>query len=183
MITCWRCQRVVSVHIDAGVALPDWARGHIASCPRCQAFHESGLVLARRLSASAGGERREPSPFLPGKIMSAIRSREDARQPAIRRWGWALAAGAACLVAASTLWLQRARPVHSLAQIPAPAKPVLNATTPAPTAQMDQWLKTSEAPLENETQLVLDDAKSAMNSLAKSLLPNDLLSSAKNGVR
>jgi hypothetical protein len=185
MITCWPCQRIVSAHMDAGAALPDWTRRHLENCSDCRTFYESGIAVAQRLSVSAAGEKREPSPFLHGKIMSAIRSEGNAaRQPAPARWGWAMAVSAACVVAVSVVWLNRPPAAHPLALIPAPAPPVLNALTPAPPVQVDQWLKTSEAPLENETQLVLNDAKTAMNTLAKSFLPDDLLaSSAKNGAQ
>jgi hypothetical protein len=61
---------------------------------------------------------------------------------------------------------------------PAPAQQVLAASVAPPPAKVDQWLKTSEAPLENESKLVIDDAKTAMNTLAKNFLPDDLLSSS-----
>jgi len=183
MITCWRCQRNVSAHMDAGAALPDWARRHMESCPGCRTFYESGMAMAQRLSVSAGGEKRDPSPFLRGKIMSAIRS-NAAHRPAAARWGWAMAAGVACVAAVSIVWLRQPPAAHPIALVSAPGQPVLNVFTPAPPAKVDQWLKTSEAPLENEAQLVLDDAKTAMNTLAKSFLPDDLFaSSAKNGAQ
>jgi hypothetical protein len=143
------------------------------------------MAMAQRLSAGAGGERRDLPPFLQGKIMSAIRSEGDApRQPVAARLGWAMAFAAACVVAAGVFWLRRPPAVHELAikSAPAPAQAVVNVDTPPPPVRVDEWIKTSEAPLENETQLVLDDAKTAMNTLAKSFLPDDLLaSSAKNG--
>jgi len=170
--------------MDAGVALPGWTRQHLESCPRCREFYESGMALAQRLSASVGGEKREPSPFLHGKIMSTVRSgKNEGRQAVAARLGWAVAVGAACVMAASIVWLRRAPAPHQIASkpIPVPARQVLNAGVPAP-ARVNQWVETSEAPLENETKLVLNDAKTAMNTLAKSLLPDDLLgSSAKNG--
>jgi hypothetical protein len=140
------------------------------------------MAMGQRLSTSAGAERREPPPFLHGKIMAAIRSEGNAaRRPAAARWGWAVAAGAACVVVVGIV--SPHRPPHQVVSKanPPPAQLVLNVSTPPPPAKVDQWLKTSEAPLENETKLVLDDAKTAMKTLAKSLLPDDLLgSSAKN---
>ena len=182
MITCWRCQRIVSAHFDAEAPLPDWTRQHMKSCPRCREFYESGMAMAQRLSATAGGERREIPPFLHGKIMSAVRSEGNTRKPAAARFGWAVAVSMACVVAAGIVWLRRPPTSHQVASkpTPAPAQSVLTASVAAPT-QVNQWVETSEAPLENETKLVLNDAKTAMNTLAKSLLPDDLLgSSAKN---
>ena len=184
MITCWRCQRIVSAHIDAGVALPDWTRRHLEGCPRCREFYESGMAMGARLSTTAAGERRDPSPFLHGTIMSAVRSEGNAgHKPAAVRFGWGIAMGVACVVAAGIIWLRPPPAPHQVVSKPAsaPVQPVLTASMPAP-ARVDQWVKTSEAPLENETKLVLNDAKTAMNTLAKSLLPDDLLSSsAKKG--
>jgi hypothetical protein len=139
MITCWRCRRIVSAHIDAGDAL------------------------------------------LHGKIMSAVRSEENTgRRPTATRLGWAMAASAACAMAAGIVWLNRPPTPQQIVIKPTPVSAQQVASVPAP-AQVDQWLKTSEAPLENETKLVVNDARTAMNTLAKSLLPDDLLgSSAKN---
>jgi hypothetical protein len=117
--------------------------------------------------------------------MSAIRSEGNtARQPAAVRLGWAMAIGAACAVAVGIVRLRRPQAADQivLKPAPAPAQQVLAASMAPPPAKVDQWLKTSEAPLENETKLVINDAKTAMNTLAKSLLPDDLLgSSSKNG--
>lgn len=95
-----------------------------------------------------------------------------------------MAVGVACVVATGIVWLHRlpeARQTVFKAVHP-PAEQILAVSVPPPPARVDQWLKTSEAPLENETKLVIDDAKTAMNTLAKNFLPDDLLSSsAKNG--
>jgi hypothetical protein len=157
------------------------------SCPSCRTFYESGIAMAQRLSTSADGERLEPSPFLHGKIMSAIRSEGNtARQPAAVRLGWAMAIGAACVIAVGIVWLRPPQAAHQIVSkpTPTPAQQVLAVSMAPPPAKVDQWLRTSEAPLENETKLVVDDAKTAMNTLAKSFLPDDLLSpSAKKGSR
>jgi hypothetical protein len=138
------------------------------------------MATAQRLSTSADGEKRESPPFLHGKIMSAIRSAENARrQPTTARLGWAVAV-VACVGVAGIVWLRWPQSAHQIAlkPVPAPAQQVLTVSMAPPPAKVDQWLKTSEAPLENETKLVINDAKSAMNTLAKSLLPDDLLGSA-----
>jgi hypothetical protein len=95
-----------------------------------------------------------------------------------------MAVGAACIVAVGIVWVRRPQAAHQivLKPAPAPAQQVLAVSMSAPPAKMDQWVKTSEAPLEDETKLVINDAKTAMNTLAKSFLPDDLLSpSAKKG--
>jgi hypothetical protein len=154
------------------------------NCPRCQVYYESGMAMARGLSASAGVERREPPAFLHGKIMSAIRSEGNVRsQPAAARLGWTMAVGTVCVVVIGIVSLRQPAATHPIAlkPTPVPAQQVVNASVPA-SAQIEGWVKTSEAPLENETELVVNDAKTAMNSLVKSLVPDNLLaSSVKNG--
>jgi hypothetical protein len=111
--------------------------------------------------------------------MSAIRAENGgAPEPARLRLGWAMALGATCVLVIGIVWLRPAQAPNRIAieSTSAPAQQVLKVSLNA--AQVDRWVETSEAPLENETKLVLDDAKTAMNTLAKSFLPGELLTSA-----
>jgi hypothetical protein len=111
--------------------------------------------------------------------MSAIRAENGgAPEPARLRLGWAMALGATCVLVIGIVWLRPPPAPNRIAieSTSAPAQQVLKVSLNA--AQVDRWVETSEAPLENETKLVLDDAKTAMNTLAKSFLPGELLTSA-----
>jgi hypothetical protein len=136
--------------------------------------------MARQLSLSADNERRPPSPFLHGKIMSAIRAEENLKpQPARARLNWAIPVTAACLfLLAGIVWLlQPAAPSQNASRSAAvPTAQALNVTLPS-AAQVGRWTKTLDAPLENETQLVLNDAKAVIHSLASSFLPDNLQAS------
>jgi hypothetical protein len=117
------------------------------------------------------------SPFLHGKIMKAIRSMEteDAR-PARSRLAWAVAIGTVCLVAAGTIWLRQPPLTDRIASQPAPAPAELALNVKLPSVdQLDQWTKSLDAPLEQETQLVLRDATAAIHTLAQGFLPAELL--------
>ncbi len=180
MITCWFCQRIVSLRVDSNSALPEWAHNHVQNCPACQESYKSAMALSRQLFSTARDQKRAASPFLHGKIMSAVRSAEHAgAHHGHRRLGWGMAVGTVCLLAASMVWLLLpSRPDQNLAKSAAPpAELALNVTLPS-VAQVDQWTKTLDAPLEQETKLVLLDATAAINTLARGFLPENLLASS-----
>lgn len=182
MSTCWFCQRVVSIRLEANSVLPEWARKHIHHCPACRESYQSAKALIQQLSSTAKDQKRVASPFLHGRIMSSIRSLENVQADAQRgqsRLGWGMAMGMVCLVVASTFWLRH--PFRPGQSVPKPAASsaelALNVKLPS-VAQMDQWTKTLDAPLEQETKLVLRDATAAINTLARGFLPEGLLASS-----
>jgi hypothetical protein len=86
---------------------------------------------------------------------------------------------AACLLLAGIVWLRKptvpGQNEFGLKSVPAGL--ALNVNVPSAT-QVGQWTKTFDGPLENETQLVLNDAKAAFDSLKNSLLPENLVASS-----
>jgi hypothetical protein len=186
MTTCWLCQRIVSSRIDANTALPKWALNHMQHCSACRESYESTIALAQQLSATANAQRLSPSPFLHGKIMSAVRSSQNAEsQPEpSRRLAWAMAVGMMLLLAAGIVWL-RHPPLtdENASKSPATAPQLaLNVNLPS-VAQVDQWTKTLDAPLEQETKLVFRDATVAIDTLARGFLPEDILASSTETAR
>ncbi len=179
MIICWLHQRNISSHLDANMPLANSTRRHLECCPRCRSFHESGAAIAVDLKACVQRERAHPSPYLHSKIMANVRAQRNGdTEPARGRLVWAMTLGTACLLAAATFWLrQPPAPSHAMEASAPPAEPVLNVQLPN-AAQVAKWTKTLDAPLENETQLVLNDAKVAIRTLAQSFLPEDLAASS-----
>jgi len=112
--------------------------------------------------------------------MSAVCSQENPEPQLERsRAGWAMAAGLVCLIVAGVIWV-RQPPVpdqDAMKSASAPAKLAFNVNMPS-AAQMDQWTKNLDAPLEQETKLVLRDATAAINTLARGFLPQDLFASS-----
>ena len=176
MIICAFCRRSLSAHVDANAPVPDWARRHLEHCPGCREFFQSATALAHRLTAGTIGECRPPSPFLHARIMSAVWSQAAARsQPARASLRWAVAVGTACLFAAVGLWLRAPTPPSIVTESPfGQENPVLSVKLPS-TTEVGEWARTLDTPLQNETELVLDDAKAAVQTLAQSLLPADLV--------
>src|SRR5262245_17285364 len=108
MITCRLFQKCVSWYIEAERPLPSWAQQHRQHCPTCRRSFESIMTLDEVLSAGPKDERRLPSPFLHGKIMSTIRREQNLEyRPASWRFGWRAIAGTTCLVLlASIVWMR-----------------------------------------------------------------------------
>ena len=91
--------------------------------------------------------------------------------------------GAACFAAAAIVWLRQspAASQNESEATSAATEPALTVNLPS-VAQVDQWTQNLDTPLERETQLVLSDANAAINTLARGLLPEDLLGlAAKTG--
>jgi hypothetical protein len=185
MIKCWHYRRIISSSVDANAALPHLAQNHIQTCPACRKHYESETKIARQLSAGAGAQQRSPSPFLHARIMSSIANSrpvaaERTQMPG--RLGWAVALVTVCILLAGFLWL-RHRPspdgsVGPLATGPAPVSSESALPMKLPDAmQVREWTTKLDEPLENEMKLVVNDAKTAMNSLADNFLPGKLRSS------
>ncbi len=110
--------------------------------------------------------------------MSAVRSLENTEhQPRVSRLGWAVALGLVCLFAAGLFWPRQANVMDNPAQKSTPVELALNVDLPSP-AQVAQWTKKLDAPLEDESKLVLGDAQAALNSLARGFVPENLLASS-----
>jgi hypothetical protein len=179
MITCWLCQKNISSHVDDNTTLSNWARQHIESCPGCRTFSESAAALHQQLPAAAKAEKRESPPFLHGKIMAKVRLQERERQPSQGRSRWAIAFATACVLVAGVVFLRQpsTEKENSIASSQPPTEQALTVNLPV-AKQVNQWTKNLDAPLENETQLVLNDAKTALDALKKSFLPENLVASS-----
>src|SRR5258706_431126 len=153
MITCWLFQRIVSSRVDANTVLPVWAQNHLHNCSACRGIYESARTLVQQLSASADAQRQSPGPFLHGKIMSEVRSQHNA-EPQRGHWrlGWGMGLGTACLIAAVIVWLRQppAPDPSASGSTSSYAELALNVNLPT-VAQVDEWTKTPDAPLQEET--------------------------------
>jgi hypothetical protein len=185
MIKCWHYRRIISSSVDANAALPHPAQNHIQTCPACREHHESETKIVRQLSSSAGAQQRSPSPFLHTRIMSSIANSQPvaAERTQMPRWlGWSFASVTACILLAGILWLHhRPSPDGSIVLLasrsaPISSEPALPVKLPD-AMQVRAWTTKLDEPLENEMKLVVNDAKTAMNSLADNFLPAKLRSS------
>jgi hypothetical protein len=185
MIKCWHYRRIISSSVDANAALPHPAQNHLQICPACREYYEAETKIARQLSAGAGAQQRSPSPFLHARIMSSIANPlpvAGERRQMPGRLGWSVALVTACIFLAGILWL-RHQPspfglVGPLASGSAPVSSESALPVKLPDAlQFREWTTKLDEPLANEMKLVVNDAKTAMNSLADNFLPGALRAS------
>lgn len=176
MITCWLYRNFVSSRMGVASSLPHWAQRHVQHCSICRETHRAATAVTRALAAGPAGERRPLPPFLHAKIMGAVRAETSSglelRRPRRLAYG-PLAVGLACLVLlAGTVWIWRPRTPAEQAQVVSRTPEELHFKVQLPSlAQVNQWTSSLDEPLENETQLVLNDAKTALTSLKNSFLP------------
>ncbi len=180
MIKCWYHRHIISHSVDGNVPLSNATRAHVRNCRACREHHEAESEIARQLSAAAGAGDRQPSPFLQARIMSAIAGEHShAKRP---RLAWALPAAllAACVLVAVILWMgTRHAPGgvdHPVAVAErAPAETSLTVEWPKD-LNLGEWTVKLDEPLQKEMNLVVNDTKTAMDSLARNFIPDPVRS-------
>ena len=181
---CWFHKRILARSLDANATPPTGTLQHLRHCETCSAFCETQTRIVRELVAGAESCRLQSSPWLERRIIAELRQEPEGASTAARRFpsGWPIAATVACLL--MFLWLQN-RPV--------PDQPVAQ-NHPGSNTFATDWASLFELPkvadltelsqklnwpLETEMQLVVTDAKIAMNYLADSTLPEPLRQAVK----
>jgi len=177
MTTCWLYQKLISLRMDAAVALPPRVERHVRCCPACRQFQQAHAALGRQLRAQADAQRQPAPPFLRARVLAAIERLESNRQPRrLRRPAWA---GGLALVASAALlaFVLLRRPPAPLGAVkpaspPTPALAAALPQVPLPDGgrliQMGELLDRS---LEAELRSVIDDATNVVAQLAQNFLP------------
>ena len=185
MIRCWLSRNILSSQAGENKPPPDWVRDHVRRCQECRRFYESAVSLAEQLSCVPKSLKNAAPPLLRARIISILRG---VQRPERARTGgefaWVTALGLACLLTAGIVWLHPPTPSTKIANNPM-TKPVeLAPEVNLPTVtQLGSWTKSLDMGLEQETQLVLLDARAAIDTLARSFVPEDLLASANESER
>jgi hypothetical protein len=184
---CWFHKRILSRSLDANATPPTGTLQHLRHCATCSEFCETQTRIVRELGAGAESCRLQSSPWLERRIIAEFRQEPEEAGVAARRFPTAssIAATAACLLLGAFLWLQN-RPVPDP---PAAQSHPGSETSVADLASLFKLPKGADLselsqklnwPLETEMQLVVTDAKTAMNYLADSFLPEPLRQAAFN---
>jgi len=184
---CWFHKRILSRSLDANATPPTGTLQHLRHCATCSAFYEAQSRIVRELVAGAESSRLQSSPWLERRIIAELRQKPEGAGMAALRFpsGWPIAATAACLLLGAFLWLHN-RPVPD--QPVAQSHPGSDASAAdlallfeLPNgADLSELSRKLNWPLETEMQLVVTDAKTAMNYLADSFLPEPLRQAAFN---
>lgn len=181
MITCWLTRREIAKSLDDGTVLQERVRKHLPHCAGCESYYRQQQQLVEKLSSEAHLDVLNPSPFLRGKIVAAVRRAAESGPdvtPAPRfAWsgGLAFSALAAVAILFGIIWNQPApspRPSELLTKvIQLSGDQVLEETTGQ---NFEAWSVTLNQPLESELEFVMNDARSAIDSLAASFIPESL---------
>ena len=184
---CWFHKRILSRTLDANATPPAGTLRHLRHCATCSAFYQTQTRIVRELVAGAESCRLQSSPWLERRIIGELRQEPEVAGMAARRFpsGWPTAATAACLLLGAFLWLQnRPAPDQPVAQNhPGPDTSAADLATLFELPKGPELSELSQKlnwPLETEMQLVVTDAKLAMNYLADSFLPEPLRQAAFN---
>jgi hypothetical protein len=170
MINCWYYRGIISTHVDAEVALPDSARAHVQNCQSCRQHYETETGIARQLSAAARAEDHTPSSSLHARILSSLANERTGPERRPLPGALPFALGTACVLVVSILWIVQHRS-------PTELNPPVTIIKPTVVEEWPQEMKLGELavkldePLQNEMNLVVNDTKIAMDSLARNFIP------------
>ncbi len=183
MISCWLTRREIAQCVDDDRAPNTRAQIHLAQCSGCEQHYRLQQRLVSRLTREAHQDAMEPSPFLRGKIVAAVRRAADAETelaPPAPRYGWlrglALSGTAAVLIVIGIIQEQpdpNPPSAELLAKvIQMSSDDVLEEATGQ---DLEGWSKAINDPLESEIESVKADARSAIGTLAASFIPDSML--------
>jgi anti-sigma factor RsiW len=190
MRACWFYKIVISHRLDSREGIPGWVDLHVDGCEECARFHRGHRRVIDRLSIGAADalSEREAPPFLHSRIMSAVRRAEPEPVRVSFRPAWVAGiAASVLLVGALSLRLlpepgERHEPTAELAQSSVEQgrslAPVLSMVNGEKLLEMSRNL---DQPLEAELQFVMNDARSAIETLANNFLPGQMI--AQSGLR
>ncbi|MCS1412018.1 MAG: hypothetical protein M2R45_05221 [Verrucomicrobia subdivision 3 bacterium] len=184
MITCWLTRQKIAKCLDDGTSVGASIQAHLHQCSACETYQQQQVALVGQLTREAQQGSLAPSLFLQGKIVAAVRRAAEPGPeiaPSGRlAWpgGFALTVVAAALIVAGIIWKQpNPQPQTSILLtevIRLSGDKVLKETTGQ---NFEAWSVTINQPLESEIQFVMNDARSAIDSLAASFLPEQFLTS------
>ncbi len=183
MITCWLTRREISRCLDDDRPLAPNSERHLQSCAACAQHYAEQRQLVGQLSQQAGHDQFEPSPFLRGRIVAAVRqaAEVDTAIPApMPRPSWigglGLSLGAAAAIVIGIVVNRPAPPPASAELISKVIQLSGDQVIEETTGQsIEAWSVALNEPLESELQFVMNDARSAIDSLAENFIPKSLL--------
>jgi len=175
---CQWYQFWINRHIDDDSPLSAHVQSHIKTCHRCSALHREQSDVHQQLRAAADG-LQSPSPFLKKRILNEIVGEKDARTNPIA-WRWISGGAFAVILAVVTLLL-----INPNSD---PAPPKSTKLTLAP-----EWIELTakvtsgehlfrvatnlNQPLQQEMDLVIQNAQAALTFLANDFVPATFLAS------
>jgi len=170
----------INWHMDEDRPLPTRIQVHIKSCARCEVFYREQTGVRRQLTG-ATNEPSSPPPFLKQRILNEIALEERTASRPIK-WRQAGTVAFAAVAVLLTLIVMDSKPE------PVPSQ-IVNAPLPPEWIKLTTKMTSGESlfrvatnfnqPLQQEMDLVLENAQAVLNSLTKDFVPSTLLAAKK----
>ena len=190
MITCWLTRREIARCVDDEQPVAATVRRHMHGCAQCDRYYQQQKALVSQLTHEAGHDVFQPSPFLRGKIVAAVRrAAESESEPTPKpRLAWASGltlSVVAAVAIAIPLGLREPTPPPRSAELISKVIQLSGdeALEEATGQNLEGWTMTLNQPLESEIEYVMSDARSAIDSLAASFIPESLFAASSTMVR
>src|SRR5688572_14791439 len=150
-------------------AAPRWLGQHLERCPECRAAWETERRFIQQLGSQTP-PRPEPVPFLRARIVANVRAQTPpgahAEVRVLRPVGLA-AFGLALVLALALLSLPGKKPAQPVAVVaPRATQPPTVLARVVDGTELLRLVDRIDEPLETELQSVVNDARTALNSLA-----------------
>ena len=168
--------------MDDDATLSSSVQQHLNGCETCEHHYQLQRRLIGQLSRQAPQENFEPSPFLRGKIVAAVRQAAEGTPEPVSPTGFSWIGGlafssVAALAVAIGVMMSQPEPTPPSAElltkvIRLSGDQVLEEATGQ---DFEAWSVSLNQPLESELQFVMNDARSAIDSLAASFIPDSFL--------
>jgi hypothetical protein len=190
MQICWLYRTIASFRLDSGKPLPSRIENHLGHCPSCQRFYTGHQRIVKTLVQTAGQAHPEPSPFLHARIMRSIEESHRPQRASGMWWKWGIGlAGLAGLLLVLIVLQHNGgdpEPPATMAGSSRPDSPRVASEEPegepmpaqVPLINPESLValgRMLDQPLENELQLVVHDARTALRGLAQTFIPERVL--------
>ena len=168
----WKISRWVDAHDDLSPHLQE----HIAVCELCRRHFDEQTSVATLLSARAADVRREPPPFLHGKVMAALRHSDAETKPRFPRWAVVASVGLALVAVWFVVNPRAAREV--VAPLNFASRPMTNTISPGgepfpvlPRVSLAALNERLDQPFAQEASALMADVRSSVQLLAQNFVP------------
>ena len=175
---CQWFQFLIRHNIDDGQPLNGATRRHVDACPGCRSFYEAERTVARQLNAR-GEIHAEPSPFLKQRILNQIHAEAQPTPGSALRWIGAAAVASVALVLTLVFAGSAPESAPSVTAASSTKQEWVTATARVTSSEpLFRGVTNLNQPLHQELNLVLQDARAALDTLKEEFVPHMLLASS-----
>jgi predicted anti-sigma-YlaC factor YlaD len=181
MMLCWLYRTMASLWLDEEESLPRFVRAHLSTCAACRHHLQLERHVHGQLAASAREEDAVMPPFLPARILSAVRAAgADGRLGSLRRparlgsLGLAVAALAALGLGVALVQMRKSPSgqdgldLTTVREATGESAAVILRTA----GDLPRWGGLVQRPLEGEVMLAMEDGRRVLTGMVESVVPD-----------